>query len=224
MGWSSVGPLLTVVVACGTMLVARPMRSHRRAACCVVSGNGYVQPGGRLSSVPWRKTSVSLFCAAFLLLFFLSSIAQAQTCEDWKSVKGWQGTYTLSASGQFIHGIIDKYTINESTIATVSMTNQTGGLCDQLRWQGPDLSNGGSANDSTQIMNGCEQGQYFTYDTLIGNAGYPSNSEIVIDATHGTFSSSRSRASFRTTPSTTATADSSHRTFSGRRRRPTTGR
>ena len=126
------------------------------------------------------------------VLFFLVAVAtvgaRAQTCNDWKAVTGWQGTYTLTSNGQFIHGMIDQYTINETSGATVNMNSQTGGLCNQIRWQGPDLNNTGSVNDNTQVLNGCVQGQWFTSDTLVGNAGFPSNSEIVVDATDGTFS------------------------------------
>jgi hypothetical protein len=127
-----------------------------------------------------------------MALFFFAStplpILHAQTCNDWKAVTGWQGTYTLSSNGNFIHGIIDQYTISETSGATVNMPSQTGGLCNQIRWQGGDLNNTGSVNDSTQVMNACMQGQWFTTDTLVGSSGFPSDSELVVDATDGTFS------------------------------------
>lgn len=126
------------------------------------------------------------------VLFFLASAAltglQAQTCADWKTVTGWQGTYTLSSNGGFVQGSIDMYSIDETTGATVNMLTMTDGLCNQLRWQGADLHNTGSANDSTQVLNVCTQGQWFTTDTLVGSSGFPSNSELVVDATDGTFS------------------------------------
>ena len=49
-------------------------------------------------------------------------------------------------------------------------------------------NNTGSVNDSTQVMNACVQGEWFTTDTLMGNSGYPSDSELEVDATDGTFS------------------------------------
>ncbi len=125
------------------------------------------------------------------LLFFATAAVtglQAQNCDAWKTVIGWQGSYFLTANGSFTFHTIDLYTINETTGATVNMPTMVDSLCDQLRWQGADVGNTGSANDSTQVLNGCTQGQYFLYDTLIGDSGFPSNSEIVVDATGGTFS------------------------------------
>ena len=125
------------------------------------------------------------------LAFFLSadlSSLRAQTCTDWKAVIGWQGTYTLSSNGTVTHGSINKFTISETSGATVGMLTQTDGLCNQIRWQGADLKNTGSVGDSTQVMNACKQGEWFTTDTLVGNSGFPSNSELVVDATDGTFS------------------------------------
>ena len=113
---------------------------------------------------------------------------QAQTCDAWKSVVGWQGTYTLTSNGEVMHGSTNRFFINETSGATVAMLNQIDGLCDQLGWSGADAQNTGSVTDSTQILNGCQQGQWFTNDTLNGDAGYPSSSELYINATGGTFS------------------------------------
>jgi hypothetical protein len=127
---------------------------------------------------------VVLFC-------FTSTTAislRAQTCSDWKAVIGWQGTYTLSSNGTFVHNGINMFSISETSGATVSMPSQTDGLCNQIRWQGADLNNTGSVNDSTQVLNGCVQGEWFTSDTLMGNSGFPGDSELVVDATDGTFS------------------------------------
>jgi hypothetical protein len=165
---ASMGSLFSAITqALFTLAAARSLRFYARLH-------------GRVSSACW----LVMLC----LPVALSSSARAQTCNDWKNVTGWQGTYTLTSNGSFIQGGIDMYTINESSGATVDMSTQTGGLCDQIRWQGADGQNVGSVNDSTQILNGCQQGQWFTYDTLIGDTGYPSNSELVIDATNGTFS------------------------------------
>ena len=113
---------------------------------------------------------------------------RAQTCDDWKAVTGWQGTYTLTSNGQVTHGQINRFFISETSGATVNMLSQTDGLCNQLRWQGADLRNTGAVNDSTQVLNACVQGQWFTTDALVGSTGFPSSSELVVDATDGTFS------------------------------------
>ncbi len=134
--------------------------------------------------LPARAVSLAV------LIFAITAPAalRATTCDDWKSVRGWQGTYTLSANGSFTHGGINMFTIDETSGATVGMLSMTDGLCNQLRWQGADLNNTGSVNDSTQVLNACMQGEWFTTDTLVGNAGFPSNSELEVDFTDGTFS------------------------------------
>src|SRR5690348_238117 len=135
-----------------------------------------------------RSTSTRpLLVAAMLLAIVCAAPLQAQTCNDWKSVTGWQGTYTLTSSGTFVHNIINQFSIDETSSAVVSMPTMTGGLCDQLRWQGADESNSGTVQDTTQVMGACMPGEWFTTDKLEGDSGYPSNSELVVNSTGGTF-------------------------------------
>ena len=139
------------------------------------------------SSCSPPSTSLALLGVALLCLVAVPSL-RAQTCADWKAVVGWQGTYTLTSSGTFINGTIDQYSINETSGATVNLPTQIDPLCNQLGWSGADLRNTGSVNDSTQVLNACMQGQWFTTDTLNGSTGYPSSTELYIDANGGTFS------------------------------------
>ncbi|HUI84797.1 MAG TPA: hypothetical protein VL240_11260, partial [Candidatus Binatia bacterium] len=146
-----------------------------------------------------NSPATRLFHCVLLFVFTSAGLTglQAQTCDDWKTVTGWQGTYTLSSGGTFIHNGIDMYSIDETSGATVSMLTMVDGLCNQLRWQGPDQHNTGSVGDSTQVLSACLQGQWFTTDTLAGNTGHPGNSELEVDATDGTIS-------FQPIPSDTA--------------------
>jgi hypothetical protein len=123
-----------------------------------------------------------------MLAIVCTAPLQAQTCNDWKSVVGWQGTYTLTSSGTFVHNMINQFSIDETSSAVVSMPTMTGGLCDQLRWQGADESNSGTVQDTTQVLGACMPGEWFTTDKLEGNSGYPSNSELVVNSTGGAFS------------------------------------
>ncbi len=148
----------------------------------------------------------------------------AQNCDAWKNVTGWQGTYTLTSNGQVMHGTTNRFFISETSGATVNMPSQTDGLCNQLRWQGADANNTGSVNDSTQVLNGCVQGEWFTTDTLVGNSGFPSSSELEVDATGGTFSFQPIPHDYRCCTRFTTAKDRSRSRSSGRRRRQTTGR
>ncbi len=132
------------------------------------------------------STSLAWFGVASLC-FVAAPPLRAQTCADWKAVVGWQGTYTLTSSGTVMHGSIDMYSIDETSGGAAYLPTQVDGLCNQLGWAGPDLQNTGSVNDSTQVLNACVQGQWFTTDTLVGNSGYQSNSQLSIDATGSTF-------------------------------------
>ena len=152
---------------------------------------GVVMQSKSLLTVPWPRTLFRGFAMTLAVILFAvsgSGCLHAQTCNDWKAVTGWQGTYTLTSNGNVTHGETNQFSISETSGATVNMPSQTDGLCNQLRWQGADLNNTGSVNDSTQVLNACMQGQWFTTDTLVGNSGFPSNSELVVDATNGTFS------------------------------------
>ena len=132
------------------------------------------------------SSRLRLIATVFVVTLSFPSFLNAQTCDDWKAVVGWQGTYTLTSNGLVTHGSTNRFFISETSGATVNVSGG-GGQCDQLTWTGPDLNNTGSVNDSTQILNACVQGQWFTSDTLSGNSGYPSSTELFINATGGTF-------------------------------------
>ena len=129
-----------------------------------------------------------LIATVFVVAFSFPSFLQAQTCNDWKAVVGWQGTYTLASNGTVMHGSTNRFFISETSGATTSMPTQIAGLCNQIGWAGPDLHNTGSVTDSSEVLNACQQGQWFTTDTLTGDSGYPSDTQVYVNATGGTFS------------------------------------
>ena len=99
-------------------------------------------PLALLQRIPFYR-QLAIIVVLFFYAFTAAVSLRAQTCNDWKAVTGWQGTYTLTSNGQFVHGVINQYSISETSGATVSMPSQTDGLCDQLRWLGADRTTRG---------------------------------------------------------------------------------